>query len=413
MLDAPMFDVLDSICRAAREQYDVEIDKLVTKAPHSKDLPFGGIQIIVTGDFCQLPPVTPFRFCNWCGGDELADWSERDGRPLSCSSCPRVYNDEDKWAFCATAWNQCKFAYMELKQIHRQSDVAFIELLQRCRRGMPFTEAERKLLMGPRDFETQRPVELLPTKAQIRWVNQREFNKLPGPPFTFECLDFHEWRRADHPELEHRFKPKYVGRQHGPLKSLNEHRLEESVQYKVGTVVLLLVNLNIKQGLVNGTQGEIIRFQSWDDGPTHNDIPEQFGEDADLKSAKVRMFMENSKARCWPVVRFNNGITRTICATCQVAELGPRPPYSLIGRTQIPLLPAWAITVHKSQGMTLSRVVVDLAKAFEREMVYVALSRAKGLDGLKVNSLPEQFGDGMNAQVERFYAEKFGRAAVA
>lgn len=68
----------------------------------------------------------------------------------------------------------------------------------------------------------------------------------------------------------------------------------------------------------------------------------------------------------------------------------------------MPLIPAWAITVHKSQGMTLTKVEVDLSRAFEREMIYVALSRCKTLEGLKVHRLPRDMRYGPDATVQEF-----------
>lgn len=79
----------------------------------------------------------------------------------------------------------------------------------------------------------------------------------------------------------------------------------------------------------------------------------------------------------------DNGTQRVISAECRVNEMGDEEPYSLLMRTQIPLVPAWAMTVHKSQGMTLNKVVVDLARSFESGQEYVALSRAISLEGLK------------------------------
>jgi ATP-dependent DNA helicase PIF1 len=82
-------------------------------------------------------------------------------------------------------------------------------------------------------------------------------------------------------------------------------------------------------------------------------------------------------------------------------------PPSLLCRTQIPLLPAWAMSIHKSQGMTLSRVTVDLSRSFEAGQAYVALSRAKSLMGLKVKGLGAT-ADGPDEQVMGFLEKMFG-----
>jgi ATP-dependent DNA helicase PIF1 len=87
-----------------------------------------------------------------------------------------------------------------------------------------------------------------------------------------------------------------------------------------------------------------------------------------------------------PVVGFENGAECPVYPVCQDTELGDPAPFSVVARTQIPLLPAWAITIHKSQGMTLEKVVVNLDHSFEPQMAYVALSRARSLNGLKVVS---------------------------
>lgn len=105
--------------------------------------------------------------------------------------------------------------------------------------------------------------------------------------------------------------------------------------------------------------------------------------------------------------------TRTIYPNCQVSDVGDESPYSSLCRTQIPLAPAWALSVHKAQGMTLDRVVVNLQSAFEDGQVYVALSRARTLEGLKVEGQITDLRTGLtvNEEVQEFLEARFGGPA--
>ena len=171
-------------------------------------------------------------------------------------------------------------------------------------------------------------------------------------------------------------------------------------------------------GLVNGAQGTIIDFEPYDKnnlpkapkGP--NEEGELRGDHASYREHQIKDFAEANGKQPWPVVKFLNGRVMTIMADCTTNELGNEKPYSLLSRTQIPLAAGYAITVHKSQGMTLDRVIVDLARAFEQSQIYVALSRARSLNGLTVKALPRTELGGANPQVKEFMEQFLGHRST-
>ncbi|OWT42243.1 PIF1-like helicase domain-containing protein [Pochonia chlamydosporia 170] len=337
--------------------------------------PFGGAQVVVTGDFCQLPPVKPFQYCVVCGQDMKADDYETE---FNCRANHGPFREHEKWAFMSKAWEECKFAYVELKQIHRQNDEHFIKMLQKCRLGIPFSQDETVTLVD-HPCNVTNATRLFSTRAEVAKVNIESFNRLRTPIVTYQALDGFVWHHAEHPHLEHcndRFTD-------GSLVALKDHRLERQVQLRVGHT-----------------------------GPTGHspDPPTIHGDYAALKERQVQRFTSGQKQRVWPRVLFHNGQRRTIYADCTVNSVGNREPYSLLHRTQIPLVAAWAMSIHKSQGTTLDRVIVDVTRAFEEGQVYVALSRATSLHGLKVKGNPDglSVGRGGNADVQRFLREKFG-----
>jgi ATP-dependent DNA helicase PIF1 len=390
----------------------------VMKVGRSNSLePFGGVQVIVTGDFCQLPPVKPFQHCITCGSD-LVSRAEEEDTVHRCSQCKKIYYDKDKWAFRSEAWKECEFIHVHLKSIHRQNDTQFISMLQKCRLGIPFTQDEVDILMNHRSV-TANAVKLFSTRDEVRRTNEEAFHRLKTPPHPYLCFDKFMWDSETHPHLE------YKGQRNpdGSLRALDDHRFERRIELKIGMLVVLLVNLDLSSGLCNGSQGIIAGFEPYDPNklPKKADFGEGdgiVGQHATIKEAHIKEFAEQQRKDnerrgqklFWPVVRFLNGITKTILPECQVHELGDKQPYSLLCRTQIPLTAAWALSIHKSQGMTLDRVIVDLSRAFEEGQVYVALSRATSLQGLKIEGDPQGLavGRGGNEQVREFLREKLG-----
>ncbi|KAK8041983.1 hypothetical protein PG993_006506 [Apiospora rasikravindrae] len=385
---------------------------------------FGGIQIIVTGDFCQLPPVKPFQHCMECG--RKLNEGEFQGEPSY--SCPNSHHpswrDEDKWAFASDAWSQCNFVHVNLKTIHRQNDLTFVRILNKCRIGQALSESDKRLLMD-HPCKVHHATKLYATREEVAKVNQEQFAKLKALKYTYWTHDSFRWQEK-HPHLRGKSNRKAVGpKNHEPLSALNEHRFDQCVELKKGMLVVLLVNLNLSQGLCNGSQGIVCGFKAYEKdklpkaarrGEGGDVLPQDgpviYGDLADIKEREIKSFIEGPcvEWKQWPVVRFHNGITRVIQAECSINELGDERPYSLLSRTQIPLAPAWAMTIHKSQSLTLDRVIVNLSKAFEVGQVYVALSRATGLEGLKIEGdvAGLETGLGGNKTVQRFLRQHFG-----
>ncbi|KAI8711276.1 ATP-dependent DNA helicase [Fusarium sp. LHS14.1] len=368
--------------------------------------PFGGLQLIVTGDFCQLPPVKPFQSCYLCGGEMLANDDESE---FNCDDCHGPFEERDKWAFKSMAWKKANFEHVHLREIHRQKDQAFIQMLQKCRLGIPFSRDETKTLID-HPCKVGGAAQLLCMKHEVNKVNRENFNKLKTPTVNYHAIDEFNWN----PQHEH-LRSHNKRNTDGTLVACKDHRLEPEVILRVGMLVVLQVNLSISAGLCNGSQGIICGFEDYDPSvlpraKRKDDMlpPWQVinGEYATLREMQIAKF----RATKWPVVKFQNGKTRTIFANCMVNSYG-KEPYSLLHRTQIPLLPGWAISVHMSQGMTLNRVIVNLSRAFAEGQVYVALSRATSLEGLKIDGDSEGLavGNGGNEDVREFLLEKFGK----
>lgn len=394
---------------------------------------FGGCQIVVTGDFCQLPPVKPFQHCIQCGR-EMNTKVNDIGKLIHVCRLHGEYADEDKWAFRSNAWGECNFVHFHLKTIHRQNDQKFIRMLQKCRLGHKMKESEISLLMNHKCRVSQ-ATKLYSTRREANDVNRAAFNQLKGVKLVYWCHDSFFWRH--HPHLERKGMPGEWGNESDiasppetkrPLYALEDHRWAKCVQLKRGMLVVLLTNLDLEAGLCNGSQGVICSFVNYDekmmpineksDSRGGRKVEPQAGqrvlrgEHAATQESEIKKFItsESAPAQKWPVVQFHNGVRRTVFAECSITQLGDEEPYSLLARTQIPLAPAWAMTIHKSQSLTLDRVIVNLSRAFEDGQVYVALSRATGLNGLKIE------GDGdflrsklmVNSEVAAFLKEKFG-----
>ena len=369
--------VLDEISMVANHVF--ERLNCIMKSARDSEEPFGGVQIIVTGDFCQLPPVKGFEYCLECG-TTLGPLSW-DGK-YECPHCLAQFYDIDKWAFRSSAWKACDFEHIKLEFIHRQKDAEFKTILEKIRLGQPWSVDEKWHLLE-HESETEGAVRLYPRRGDVAAVNDMELARLPGRALNYLCVD-NFWPNPAGKTFE-------INLEHCPepmshtYEALREHMFEPRLVLKEGMLVILLVNWDLDSSLANGSQGIIVGFEK------HK--PELFPKvprDWDHSSRRnglVGVFVKRTAVQEWPIVQFLNGRKRTIYPRCMMNELGDEEPYSLLSRTQIPLVAGWAMTVHKAQGMTLGRVIVDLRNSFEPGQEYVALSRAETLGGLKVEGL--------------------------
>ena len=373
----------------------------------SEDLPFGGVQVIATGDFFQLPPIAPFQIC-LCG-NIFTKRTVNSDIIHTCSKCYMSFVDNEKWAFRSRAWEDCGFIHIQLGTIHRQCDPEFIAMLQKCRKGVKFTPREVDLLMKHPSV-TPYAVKLFSTREEVRRTNDEAFRALAQSPHSYRCFDKFDGS-AKHPHLA------YKGRMNanGTLAALADHRFDPIVELKQGMPVVLLVN-DLTTGLANGSQGIITGFEPHDASqlPLHvghgdRTAGGQLTTYPGIKNAHTRAHAQRQRAGlAWPIVKFFCGVTRTIYPVCHVVEVGDEAPYSLLCRTQVPLTAGYAMSIHRSQGLTLDRVIVDLSRVFEDGQVYVALSRARDLRGLKIEGNPKGLivGNG-NKEVRKFMKEKF------
>ncbi|VBB81010.1 Putative DNA repair and recombination protein [Podospora comata] len=434
--DTLIIDEISMIENNFFERFDFLL-RNVRSSPKQPAQPFGGIQIIVTGDFCQLPPVKPFEHCFSCGREIQTLREGIEEQPLTakfCAPCRFLFREENKFAFSSTAWHHCKFKNIHLNTIHRQRDPTFISILQKCRLGIPFSTDDVAALTRPKPgVSPDNAVKIFPLRADVRQANEKAFQELQTPPITFTCGDYFG-RNEDYSGPSEDYSgpsEDYFGRSEedslkygkrlsdGTLKCLDDHRFERKLSLKKGMRVVLLSNLDVEAGLYNGSQGKVVGFEPLT-FPTY--LGQVRGEYATLREKLISDFASAHAEEMrryglgWPIVEFDNGHTETIYAECNVHAVGYEPPYWLACRTQIPLTAGYALTIHKAQGMTLEKVIVDLSKVFEERQIYVALSRVKALEGLQVVGLTSErggWGDVEGAEkVRRFLRETFGDEVV-
>lgn len=331
----------------------------VLKYVRKNDKAFGGIQVVVAGDFFQLPPIGS-----------------------------KGETNREKFAFMSEAWLDAKFHICYLSEQHRQVSEAanggldLDDILNQIRRQEVTFEAIAALeATFDQDVDVKR-TRLYTHNLNVNKINDKELALLDGEMMRFEATSTGDSKLVE------------------TLKKTV--RTQDELILKVGSKVMFIKN-NTELGVSNGTMGELIGFAAVkiDDSKDSSDAlieddssseSEDTGEATDKKTTKgkksaAKKEAEQSKAKKpttqkMPVVRLNSG--REVIAEPEEWIIEDETGEVLASYEQVPLCLAWAITIHKSQGMTLEAAEIDLSRTFELGQGYVALSRLKSLAGLQL-----------------------------
>ncbi len=306
--------VIDEISMVRADVLDA-IDTVLRRYKYRKDLPFGGVQLVMIGDLFQLSPVVTK------GEDEDA--------------MNKYY--EGPYFFQAKVMKELQPIYVELDHVFRQQDQTFVNLLNEVRENQLTTQG-RALLnarYNPRFKNTDEDFHItLTTHNRLAdELNERELNRLPDEPHVFEA------------DIKKDFPP-------------NIYPTEEILTLKIGARVMFVRNDDQKpRRFYNGKIGVITDI---DDGKIFVRC-----DDGDIEVNRM----------VWENIRY-----REDEKTGKIDE-------EILGTfTQYPLRLAWAVTIHKSQGLTFDKVIIDAARAFAAGQVYVALSRCRTLEGIVLST---------------------------
>jgi ATP-dependent DNA helicase PIF1 len=332
MIDGDLFDKLEQIARTLR----------------NNGRPFGGIQLIITGDFFQLPPVGQ-------GGRQA------------------------KFAFDAGTWTTSIEHTIGLHHVFRQKDPVFAGMLNEMREGRltPTSIAEFRKLSRPlpASDDNLEATELFPTRVEVDRANNLRMHQLHGDIFAFDARD-----GGTLTDINQR------------TKLLSNCIAPEVVQLKKGAQVMLIKNMD--DTLVNGSLGKVTGFMTEQMFVYYKENEEAFLDgdepegptESEVRAQQKASILGVNTQQVYPVVRFAiaDGTTRDLLCKREPWKYEQPNGEVLASREQIPLILAWALSIHKAQGQTLERVRVDLGKAFEKGQAYVALSRATHMAGLQV-----------------------------
>lgn len=291
------------------DHIDVELRRI-----RRNSKPFGGVQLLMIGDLQQLPPIAHG------GEDELL----------------RQYY-KTLYFFSSAALKSMKYSCIELKNVYRQTDRHFIDILNHARNctltSQDISDLNARYIPGFSPKPEDGYIRLMTHNRQVDYVNETELEKLDSKPYTFVAAVTGTFPEESYPTAD-------------------------SLTLKKGAQVMFIKN-DPERRFINGTLGEV--------------------KSIDKNSIAVRLAESGTVIDVEPVEWQN--------IRYQFDEESKEISSKQIGRfKQYPLKAAWAITVHKSQGLTFDKAIIDVHAAFSPGQAYVALSRCRTLDGLVLSS---------------------------
>ena len=329
------------------------LDAIAKKIYNKPNIPFGGLQVIFSGDFYQLPPVM----------------SQDDEKEASM------------FCFEHPLWHQLfpQENQIILKSIFRQDEEQFLKVLKYVRRGKITHSTKATLesrIFNKEQLEEIRKTKVLtiinPYKKDSDLINAKCYKELGDVERNTYNIKFlkpsKKKEKAIEDELHNLMLSSNASLKHDYEFLANNIMAEKSLELKVGTHVMCIANidLNSENQIANGSQGIVIGFNMG-----------------------------------LPLVKFNN-IDNPITIGYYIWNSETNKNVSV---SQIPLIYAWAITIHKAQGVTLGEAIMDIGKnIFEYGQTYVALSRVKTLEGLYLTSFDFR-KIVANPKVKRFYGD--------
>ncbi len=310
MLKNSTLDMVDRVCRTFKRN----------------EKPFGGLQVIFSGDFFQLPPIE--RYSPKAHMEQIALYPE--------PSDDIMYEVEDEiqtpFAFTSKSWKEANLHVCYLKEQHRQDDMTLLNVLNEIRSGEVSDDVRELLLEKITQKDIEDVTKLYTHNIDVDRYNLEQLEKIDGEEQIYEMTSH--------------------GKASG-VEALKRGCLSpEELWIKVGALVMFVKN-NPVVGYVNGTIGEVIGFNS----------------------------------EGFPIVQTKEG--KEFVAIPQPWAIEDQGKV-LAEIYQVPLRLAWAVTIHKSQGMTLDTAHIDLSQAFVAGQGYVALSRVRTLDGLFLKGINRQ-----------------------